>query len=163
MSIWDHVKTYAEYHSKAQPLLEGILKAKVTAYNTLCSCNIKGKTCEVVFKGKAHQSGDWICDEVIATIYIPGVPRTPNNFKTLAFAVDADEGIGSVCNKVGEGILKAINVVNIVVKKQANNWLAYVESKIDFRGVGNSAREAIGDLVMNHRDQFGVTEIQTRN
>lgn len=145
--------TFAEYHQKAATHLQEILQTEVKGYNTLCSCMIKNRRCEVVFKGKTAIE----IDEAVIDYSIPGVPKTPQTHKRRVVAINHADSVQEASNKVAEEIARLLPNV-ITVAKKGNEWMASVEGNgpAFMFAMGNTHLEAIGQLVMNNSGRFGV-------
>jgi hypothetical protein len=146
--------SFSEYHFKAAEYLTENLQIKVTGYNTLCSCVINGMTCEVTFCGKSGFA-NLVCTEAIVTVYRPGAPNTPQNFKRHVVGISESWDIAQACAAVSDEINRLSRVTRIIVKKRGADWHAQIEGKAEWAS-GKSHIEAIGDLVLSHPDQFGV-------
>ncbi len=152
---------FAEYHRQAAPILQQNLQVGVIGYHTLCSCLIKGKQCEITFKGKPHEGNpqSWLCEEAIVNLSIPGAPKTPQTHQRFVVTISPHDDLSSACARVSEAILKVTGVNKIIVKKQGELWRATLEHKPGVSETGKTHLEAIGELLMSNPEQFGVEVI----
>lgn len=142
------MKTFSEYHLVAAVILTKYLQIKVDGYNTLCSCQIEGKACEVVFKGQPTFD-KWLCSEAIVTF--SGMPK-----KRSVVNILPEWDIDRVCSAVADEIKRITQINNVVVGKSGDAWHAVLEHNSSMCGSGKTHLEAIGDLVFNNADAFGI-------
>lgn len=143
------------YHLKAAPILQQLLQVEVKGYDTLCAFQIKGMSCEVFFKFKPSPDV-FKCEEALITMSMPGAPKTPQTYKRLVVAIDENDTIAQACMKVSETVLRTTGVKTIIVKHQDKNWCAFIEEKSFVNAIGQTAHEALGNLVHNNPEEFGV-------
>lgn len=142
---------FSEYHQQAATHLQEILQTEVKGYYTLCSCVVKNRRCDIVFKGKTE------VDEAIIDYSIPGAPKNPHTHSRRVVAINHGDSVQEACNKVAEEISRLMpNVINVV--KKGSEWMAYVEGNgpAYMFSMGDTHLEAIGQLIMKYNSRFGV-------